>query len=63
MDQLPLARLMGCLPEPVSRAFARTLQVGTRPFHFINYQSDRGAARMIHGPRLIRWFDRTFDVL
>ncbi|WP_298585872.1 DinB family protein [uncultured Kocuria sp.] len=60
---LPLARLMGRLPEPVSRTFARTLEVGTRPFHIINYQSDRGAARMFHGPRLLRWFDRTLDVL
>ncbi|MEX5298589.1 DinB family protein [Kocuria sp. CPCC 205292] len=36
---------------------------GTRPFHLIDYQSDRGAARMVHGPRLLRWLDRTLDVL
>lgn len=36
---------------------------GTRPFHTIDYHSDRGAARMSHGPRLIRWFNRTLDVL
>ncbi|WP_241247043.1 DinB family protein [Kocuria sp. KRD140] len=60
---IPLVRLMGRLPEPVSRAFARVLEAGTRPFHLINYQSDRGAARVVHGPRLLRWFDRTLDVL
>ena len=60
---LPLVRLMGRLPEPVSRTFARVLEAGTRPFHLINYQSDRGAARVIHGPRLLRWFDRTVEVL
>lgn len=60
---LPLVRLMGRLPEPVSRAVARVLEAGTRPFHVINYVSDRGAARVIQGQRLIRWFDRTLDVL
>lgn len=60
---LPLVRLMGRLPDQVGRTFARTLEAGTRPFHVVNYQSDRGAARVIHGPRLIRWFDRTLDVL
>ena len=60
---LPLVRLMGRLPEPVSRTFARGLEAGTRPFHRINYHSDRGAARVVHGRRLIRWFDRTLDVL
>lgn len=60
---LPLVRLMGRLPEPVSRTFARVLEAGTRPFHVINYVSDRGAARIVHGPRLIRWFDRTLDAL
>ena len=60
---IPLARLMGRLPGSVSRTFARVLEAGTRPFHHINYQSDRGAARVIHGPRLLRWFDRTLDTL
>ena len=50
---IPLVRLMGRLPEPVSRTFARVLEAGTRPFHTINYQSDRGAARVIHGRRLL----------
>ena len=60
---LPLVRLMGRLPDQVSRSFARALEAGTGAFHVINYQSDRGAARVIHGPRLIRWFDRTLDIL
>lgn len=58
-----LLPLVGRLPDPVSRIFARALEAGTRAFHVINYQSDRGAARVIHGPRLIRWFDRTLDFL
>ena len=60
---IPLVRLMGRLPEAVSRTFARVLEAGTRPFHLINYQSGLGAGRVIHGPRLIRWFDRTLDIL
>jgi hypothetical protein len=60
---LPLVRLMGRLPDPVSRTFARVLEAGTGPFHVINYLSDRGAARFVHGPRLLRWFDRTLDAL
>jgi hypothetical protein len=60
---IPLVRLMGRLPGPVSRTFARVLEAGTRPFHRINYQSDRGAARVIHGRRLLGWFDRILDVL
>ena len=39
---LPLVRLMGRLPDPVSRTFAGALEAGPRPFHLINYQSDRG---------------------
>ncbi len=54
---------MGRLPEPVSRNFAWVLEAGTRPFHLINYPSDRGSVWAVHGPRLIRWFDRTIDVL
>jgi len=60
---LPLVRLMGRLPDAVGRTFARVLEAGTRPFHVINYLSDRGAAGVIHGPRLLRWFDRTLDTL
>ncbi|QBJ22729.1 DinB family protein [Kocuria marina subsp. indica] len=60
---LPLVRLMGRLPDTVSRTFARILEAGTGPFHAINYVSDRGAARVIHGARLLRWFDRTVDTL
>ena len=34
---LPLVRLMGRLPDPVSRTFARALEAGTGAFHVINY--------------------------
>jgi hypothetical protein len=54
---LPLVRLMGRLPEPVSRAFARTLNAGTRPFHVVNYLGGVGGALVFHGPRLHRLFD------
>ena len=34
---LILVRLLGRLPDAVSRAFARLLHAATRPFHRINY--------------------------
>lgn len=56
---LPLVRLLGRLPDPVSRAFAALLQAGTRPFHHVNYLGGVGGALVFHGPRLTRLLDRT----
>jgi len=60
---LPLVRLFGRLPDRYSRAFARTLNAGTRPFHTINYLGSVGGALVFHGPRLLRQFDNTLDQL
>jgi hypothetical protein len=60
---LPLVRLFGRLPMPFSRAFAATLNAGTRPFHTINYLGSVGGAMVFHGPRLTRQLDHSIDVL
>jgi hypothetical protein len=60
---LPLVRIFSRLPEPLSRAFAGTLQAGTRPFHHINYAGSVGGALVFHGPRLSRQVDRTINRL
>ena len=60
---LPLVRLFGRLPHPLSRGFATILNSGTRPFHVINYLGACGGALVFHGPRLTRRLDRTLDQL
>jgi hypothetical protein len=60
---LPLVRLFGRLPDPFSRAFARVLNAGTRPFHTINYRGSCGGALVFHGLRLLNQFDHTIVVL
>jgi hypothetical protein len=60
---LPLVRLFGRLPEPISRTFAAVLNAGTRPFHYINYLGAVGGALVFHGPRLTRQIDHAIDRL
>ena len=60
---LPLVRLFGRLPDSFSRTFAAALNLGTRPFHVINYAGSVGGALVFHGPRLTRRLDRTLDGL
>ena len=60
---LPLVRLFGRLPDPVSRGFAALLNAGTRPFHLVNYVGSAGGALVFHGARLDRQFDHTIDLL
>ena len=60
---LPLVRMFGRLPDPVSRSFAAVLNAGTVPFHHINYLGSVGAALVFHGPRLTRQLDHSLDVL
>jgi hypothetical protein len=60
---LPLVRLFGRLPDPFSRAFAVVLNAGTRPFHHVNYLGAVGGALLFRGPRLVRQFDHTIDLL
>jgi hypothetical protein len=54
---LPLVRIMGRLPDGASRAFAATLNAGTRPFHVVNYLGSLGGARVLGHA----WMERTFD--
>ncbi|HET8614294.1 MAG TPA: DinB family protein, partial [Actinomycetales bacterium] len=60
---LPLVRFVSRLPDPVSRAFAATLDAACRPFHVVNYLGPVGGALVIHGPRLSRQLDRSIDRL
>ena len=60
---LPLVRLFGRLPDPISRTFAAILNAGTRPFHAINYLGSCGGALVFRGPRLSRQLDHTIDLL
>lgn len=56
---LPLVRFFGRLPDGASRVFAGVLELGTRPFHHVNYLGSVGGALLFHGPRLTRQLDRT----
>ena len=60
---LVLVRLFGRLPEPFSRTFARVLNAGTRPFHYVNYVGAVGGALVFHGPRLTRQIDHSVERL
>jgi hypothetical protein len=60
---LILVRTFGRLPDGFSRAFARTLNAGTRPFHVVNYLGSGGGALIFHGPRLAGQMDRTIAAL
>src|SRR5690348_4375548 len=55
---LPLVRIMGRLPEGVSRVFAATLNAGTRPFHVVNYLGSLGGAGVLGHAGMERTFDR-----
>lgn len=60
---LPLVRLVSVLPRWVGRGFARLLNAGTRPFHWINYLGSCGAALVFNHTRMARLCDRTIDHL
>ena len=60
---LGLVRIFGRLPDRFGRAFSRTLNAGTRPFHIVNYLGSCGGALIFHGPRLTRQLDRTIAAL
>jgi DinB superfamily len=65
---LPLVRLFGRRPEPVSRAFAALLNSAKVPFHVINFVGSWGGGTIL-GPRLqlelmertLRGLDRRID--
>ncbi|MEU9916171.1 hypothetical protein [Streptomyces sp. NPDC051001] len=54
---LVLMRFFGRLPRGASRAFARVLDAGTRPFHVVNHLGPLGGARMLGGHGLGAAFD------
>lgn len=60
---LPLVRVLGRLPDGVSRAFAAALDAGTRPFHVVNYVGSLGGARVLGHAGMERMFDRTVNSL
>lgn len=45
------------LPRPVSRAFAATLNAGTRPFHLVNYAGSLGGGRVLGRSGMARLMD------
>ena len=60
---LPLVRLMGRLPDGVSRGFAAVLDAATRPFHVVNYLGSLGGARLLGHAGMERLFDRVVNGL
>jgi hypothetical protein len=60
---LPLVRTLGRLPDQLGAVFARLLNVGTRPFHVVNYFAACGGALIFTGARMTRRADRTIDSL
>jgi Mycothiol maleylpyruvate isomerase N-terminal domain len=58
-----IAKVLGRLPVPVSRAFARLLNSATTPFHLINFWGSRVGARVFSPARMGRRFDRTIASL
>jgi hypothetical protein len=60
---LPLMRMFSRMPDRFSRAFARVLNAGTRPFHVVNYLGSCGGALVFRGPRLTAKLDKTVQSL
>ena len=60
---LPLVRILGWLPDGVSRVFAAALNAGTRPFHVVNYLGSLGGARVLGHAGMERTFDRIVNGL
>ncbi len=60
---LVLVRVLGRLPDPVSRVFARALNSATRPFHTINYYGSCAAALVYNRHRMGAKLDRVIASL
>jgi DinB superfamily len=56
---LVLVKGFARLPDAVSGAFAAVLNVGTRPFHVINYLSALPGGRVLRGRNMGRLMDNT----
>jgi hypothetical protein len=55
---LPLVRLLGRFPEPVSRLYAQLLNAAAAPFHQINYYGSCAAATVYNRRRMAAQCDR-----
>jgi hypothetical protein len=55
---LPLVRVLGRLPAPVSRSYAWLLDAVTTPFHAINYRGSCAAAKVYNRKRMGGQCDR-----
>ncbi len=60
---LPLVRLVGRLPAPVGRSFARLLDACAGPFHVVNFLGSCGGAMVFNAARMGRLCDRTVAAL
>lgn len=60
---LPLVRLMGRLPAPVGRTFARLLDAAAAPFHLVNFLGSCAGATVFNARRMGRLCDRTVAAL
>lgn len=60
---LPLVRILGRLPDGVSRRFAAVLNAGTGPFHVVNYVGSLGGGRVLGHAGMERTFDRVVNRL
>nr|WP_091627916.1 DinB family protein [Amycolatopsis saalfeldensis] len=60
---LTLVRLFGRLPSNVSRAYARLLNAGTKPFDAVNYLGSRLGGNVLTRHRMGVLFDRTTAAL
>lgn len=60
---LPLVRLISSLPPWARRAFARLLDAGRVPFHWVNYTGSCGGALVFNHHRMGRLSDHTIAAL
>jgi hypothetical protein len=60
---LPLVRVVSTLPGWVGRSFARLLDAGRIPFHWVNYTGSCGGALAFNHARMGRLCDHSIDRL
>ncbi|WP_026554889.1 DinB family protein [Arthrobacter sp. 35W] len=60
---LPLVKIVGRLPRPWGRAFARALNAATGPFDVVNYWGSRWACMVFNRNRMARKLERTTGTL
>ncbi|WP_202872433.1 DinB family protein [Kribbella soli] len=60
---LGLVRVFGRLPRGASRAYARLLNAGTRPFDEVNFLGSYAAGRTVSPARMVVMFDHVVDKL